>query len=489
MIVIDNSAGSLEASDPHQNPLEPQRPWLAAALADARARGIPSIVVGSRDLNTRFSPRLNIADRRRRHGPAAGRRRRLRLLLRAAGGEPRLPDPGRRRAETIPSFGTGTLAYRSARHRSRAATDQRRLALRRQRLPARGGRRLTARPDHQPRAGRRAHDPADRGPLDPGRRRHAAAAQPPGAVPGPRAAAARGGPLGRSSAQRQRRTRPARDPYVSFPPEQCLVAGCCEPCHAGVRVPLLGPGHRRLREAGPAARRTCASRSSARDDKPVTDSQLGPLLRLQRRHHDGHGARRRPRVLAGRARSCRAACSGPCGTRPLRPDRFRRARARRRRLRPPPPAPRAARPPVSFQPPPPPAAAGRRRAAEPPPPSRHSCRVGPSPAGEPLGFLPPVAARRVPRPRSAPEPAERRPRPRGREAARGGGRARGDRRPFARYQPDEAGLAGRVRARRARAGGARRGDDPRRAARPGTRGPARPRDASTASYQRMRPIR
>ena len=61
VIVIDNSRGSLAASDPHQNPPEPQLPWLRAMLADARARGIPAIVVGSRDLNSRFQPSLNVA--------------------------------------------------------------------------------------------------------------------------------------------------------------------------------------------------------------------------------------------------------------------------------------------------------------------------------------------------------------------------------------------------------------------------------------------
>ena len=36
IVVIDNSLGSLAASDPHQNPLEPQLPWLEAVLGDAR---------------------------------------------------------------------------------------------------------------------------------------------------------------------------------------------------------------------------------------------------------------------------------------------------------------------------------------------------------------------------------------------------------------------------------------------------------------------
>ncbi|MFZ1924661.1 MAG: hypothetical protein WAU42_00820, partial [Solirubrobacteraceae bacterium] len=61
VIVIDNSRGSLTASDPYQNPAEPQAPWLERMLADARARGIPAIVVGSRELNPNLPPALNVA--------------------------------------------------------------------------------------------------------------------------------------------------------------------------------------------------------------------------------------------------------------------------------------------------------------------------------------------------------------------------------------------------------------------------------------------
>ncbi len=97
VIVIDNSLGSLAASDPHQNPAEAQLPWLEAVLADARAKGIPAIVMGNRSLNTNFTPKLNVADGRRRGGAGAGRRRRLRLPLRPPRGEPRDADPRRRR--------------------------------------------------------------------------------------------------------------------------------------------------------------------------------------------------------------------------------------------------------------------------------------------------------------------------------------------------------------------------------------------------------
>ena len=61
VLVIDNSAGSLAASDPHQNPREPQQPWLRSALRDARQRQVPAIVVGSRDLSRSLAPEANRA--------------------------------------------------------------------------------------------------------------------------------------------------------------------------------------------------------------------------------------------------------------------------------------------------------------------------------------------------------------------------------------------------------------------------------------------
>jgi hypothetical protein len=57
MIVIDNSRGSLAASDPHQvPPVGPggQLAWLREQLAAARQASEPAIVVGHRDLNSRL---------------------------------------------------------------------------------------------------------------------------------------------------------------------------------------------------------------------------------------------------------------------------------------------------------------------------------------------------------------------------------------------------------------------------------------------------
>jgi len=112
VIVIDNSRGSLAASDPYQVPLEPQEEWLRATLRDARAQGIPAIVVGSRDLNTRFVPSSNVAA----DGDAIAR-----LLVDEGASAYLYERPEEQRvtqipaggATTIPAFGTGTLGYRS----------------------------------------------------------------------------------------------------------------------------------------------------------------------------------------------------------------------------------------------------------------------------------------------------------------------------------------------------------------------------------------
>ncbi|HEY2282354.1 MAG TPA: hypothetical protein VGH60_02250 [Solirubrobacteraceae bacterium] len=113
VIVIDNSRGSLAASDPYQNPAEPQTPWLAEMLADARARGIPAIVVGSRELNPGLPPALNVASDASEEAQ----------IMVAGGASAYLyerPEESRASripagaAVTIPELGTGALGYRSA---------------------------------------------------------------------------------------------------------------------------------------------------------------------------------------------------------------------------------------------------------------------------------------------------------------------------------------------------------------------------------------
>jgi hypothetical protein len=113
VIVIDNSRGSLAASDPYQNPAEAQGPWLGQMLADARARGVPAIVMGSRELNPNLPPALNLASDATEeasimvNGGASA-------YLYERPEESRtshIPSGG---SATIPEFGTGALGYRSS---------------------------------------------------------------------------------------------------------------------------------------------------------------------------------------------------------------------------------------------------------------------------------------------------------------------------------------------------------------------------------------
>ncbi len=110
VLVIDNSAGSLAASDAHQNPGEPQERWLRSALRAARDRGIAAIVVGNRDLSRSLAPEANRAS----DGDAVAQ-----LLVDEGASAYFFDRPDENRsapiptggATTIPSFGTGSLGY------------------------------------------------------------------------------------------------------------------------------------------------------------------------------------------------------------------------------------------------------------------------------------------------------------------------------------------------------------------------------------------
>ena len=185
VVVIDNSLGSLAASDPYQNPPEAQLPWLESVLADARAKGIPVIVMGNRSLNTGFSPKLNVAGdgdqvaRVARRGGASA----YVFDRPEENREMRIPSGA---AETIPSFGTGTLGYRS--DISGVVGSQSADSLF-------GDSGVIVLEIGKPASGsnvRRCPRPPDsrhRRPLAGGDRRNPAAALPAGALPGPRAAA------------------------------------------------------------------------------------------------------------------------------------------------------------------------------------------------------------------------------------------------------------------------------------------------------------
>ena len=113
VIVIDNSRGSLAASDPYQNPAEPQAPWLERMLADAKARGIPAIVVGSREMNPNLPPVLNVASDAAEEAQimVAGGASAYLYERPEESRTSQIPSGG---SVTIPEFGTGTLGYRSA---------------------------------------------------------------------------------------------------------------------------------------------------------------------------------------------------------------------------------------------------------------------------------------------------------------------------------------------------------------------------------------
>jgi hypothetical protein len=113
VIVLDNSRGSLAASDPYQNPAEAQAPWLARMLADAKARGIPAIVVGSRELNPNLPPALNVASdaSEEAHIMVEGGASAYLYERPEESRASEIPSGG---SQTIPEFGTGALGYRSA---------------------------------------------------------------------------------------------------------------------------------------------------------------------------------------------------------------------------------------------------------------------------------------------------------------------------------------------------------------------------------------
>jgi len=383
VVVIDNSAGSLAASDPHQNPREPQLPWLTQALADARARGIPAIVVGNRELNPRARPPLNVAS----DGDEVAR-------VLAEGGasayffdrpeENRVSSVPAGGGTTIPAFGTGTLGYRSP--TPNAASIGRPDAL------FGGSAFLLAEID----VARR--DPAtNRAPVSVRtipvledlsllaldgtllRRSRPSLFQGIGRRP---VAGDRWGPVGGGDGVPS----PAgSDPYLAFPPEPCLVEGCStrlqpefrfessdpdigdfvrqDPQSSNLRKPLLGP-----------------------DDRVVTDNTSGlfcpfnPGTTTVRVTAGGLTFTQQVTVLAG-------SVLRPCGTRPLRADRFRTlASVPTAVAAPPPPPPPSAPPTADFAPSPPPVPP-----ATPAPPAVPARSPSPPPRPAPPGVPPPGA--------------------------------------------------------------------------------------------------
>jgi len=388
VIVIDNSLGSLAASDSQQNPPEAQLPWLQAVLADARAKGIPSIVMGNRSLNVNFSPRLNVA--------ADGTE--VAQALVAGGASAYLFDrPEENRviqipsggAQTIPSFGIGSLGYRSqvsgavgldvadalfgdtgvlmleidAAHRdpgsNRAPLGVRLIpVIEELSLEATDGTLL-----------RRSRPALFRG-L--GRR--------------PRG----GDRWGRASAGSGTPDPSGGDPYTLFPPNQCLVAGCA------ARIPLeysftsSDPDIADFVKQDPAStnlRKPFIDKS----DKVVTDNSSSLLCPF-------NAGTTTVTVAAGgfsyseTVRVQNGSVQRPCGTRPLRPDRFVRATPGAvPPAPPPPPGTPPSNPPLEFSPPALPSAPPPPPPNPPPPPPNP---IPPDPfiplAAVPLALVPAI---------------------------------------------------------------------------------------------------
>ena len=349
--------------------------------------------MGNRSLNTSFTPKLNVAERRRPGRAGAGRRRRLRLPLRPPRREPRSADPGR---------GGRTRSPASA--PARSATARRSPARSACRPPTAlfGDSGVHAARDR--RAGLRASNvapvsvrlipviedlslEATDGTLL--RRSRPALFRGLGRRP-------RGGDRwGQASAGSAATPNPSGgDPYTLFPPDQCLVAGCSTRLVPEYSFTSSDPDIADFVRQDPASTNLRKPFLDA-GDKVVTDNTSGLLCPFNAGtttvtvSAGGYSYSEQVTVLGGSVQR-------PCGTRPLRPDRFKRASRRRRAARsataapaapagsppvefsppPPPPPPPPAPPPPSPPPPPkpPPPIPRRRRSSRPRSPGRPSCR-------------------------------------------------------------------------------------------------------------------
>ena len=402
VIVIDNSAGSLAGSDPHQNPAEPQLPWLVDVLADARQKGVPAVVMGNRGLNPNFTPRLNVASD---GGPVA-------QALVAGGASAYLFDrPEENRvmripaggAETIPSFGTGTLGYRSpiagvvGADRADALFGGTSFLL----LEVNAG----------------ARDPqTNRAPV--GVRNipvlSDVALEPTDGTVLKRSRPALFRGLGRRPLGGDRWGRPTAgagpdpagaDPYTLFPPDPCLIAGCAARLAPEYSFTSADPDIADFVRQDPASFNLRKPFLDA-NDKVVTDNASGLLCPFNPGtttvtiSAGGLSFSQQITVLAG-------SVLRPCGTRPLNPSRFASPSPA---VPPPPPSSPASNPVPGPVPPPPPVAPAP---APPPVPA-------PPPPVLPAVALPPPVEPVVAVPVSVPPP----PPPVGRPIPPGGAPAR-----------------------------------------------------------------
>lgn len=377
VVVIDNSLGSLAASDPQQNPPEPQLPWLEAVLADARAKQIPVVAMGSRSLNANFTPRLNVASD---GGQVA------RALVDGGASVYLFDRPEENRAlsipagasRTIPSYGIGTLGYRSP---VSGAVGQDSADA----LFGDGGVELL-----ELDLGER--DSANRAPVSvrliPVIEDLSLEATDGTLLRRSRPALFRG--LGRRPRGGDRWGRPSAgsgnpdpaggDPYTLFPPNQCQIAGCAARIAPEYSFVSSDPDIADFVRQDPASfnlRKPYLDES----DKVVTDNTSGLLCTFNAGtttvtvSAGGYSYAELVTVLDGSVQR-------PCGTRPLRPDRFKRQGvAVAPPAPPPPPSSPPGGPPLDFAPPAPPPGA--------PPPTATPAKAPQPPQPPPTPFLPP----------------------------------------------------------------------------------------------------
>jgi hypothetical protein len=349
VVVIDNSLGSLAASDLHQNPEEDQLPWLEAVLADARAEDIPAIVMGNRSLNTSFTPKLNVAT----DGDAVAR-----ALVEGGASAYLFDRPEENRAmripagaaNTIPSYGVGTLGYRSEISGSIGLGTADSLfgdsgvLLLEIGAPGPGTNVAPVATRFIPLIEDLSLEATDGTLL---RRSRPALFRGLGRRP-------RGGDRwGRISASSGSPSPSGGDPYTLFPPDQCVVAGCSARIAPEYSFVSSDPDIADFVRQDPESTNLRKPFLDA-NDKVVTENSSGLLCPFNAGtttvtvSAGGFSYSEQVRVLAGSVQR-------PCGTRPLRPDRFKRtASTAAPPAPPPPPGSPPGSPPLDFAPPPPP---------------------------------------------------------------------------------------------------------------------------------------
>ncbi|HYJ22494.1 MAG TPA: hypothetical protein VEW07_10780, partial [Solirubrobacterales bacterium] len=381
VIVIDNSQGSLAVADLDQNPAEAQLPWLEAVLADARAKGIPTVAMGNRSLNPNFTPRLNVAD----DGNEVAR-----VLVEGGASAYLFDRPEENRtmripaggATTIPSFGTGTLGYRSELSGVVGGSSADSLfgdtAMMLFELDAAERDPVTNRAPVRVRLIPVIQDlslEATDGTLL--RRSIPALFRGLGRRP------LGGDRWGISSAGSGIPSPSGSTPYTAFPPEPCLVAGCADRIAPEYSFTSSDPDIADFVRQDPASA-NLHKPFLDKNDKVVTDNSSGLLCPFNAGtttltiSAGGFSYSELVTIQGGSVRR-------PCGTRPLRPDRFKRA-ASTGTPPPPPPPPPGPSPPVEFTPPPPAPAPPPPPAASPPPPPPVNV-IPPAPLA-PAAFIP-----------------------------------------------------------------------------------------------------